>query len=162
MRLIFDASVIIRMAFFADSHAKEAFSLINTKGITLLMCSQIEEDWTAGFCGVYAEIAKKNQALDIRKMVKSIWGLGPYIIRAEKISLGVIADYSLDPGDNKYIQCAIDGNADYILSQDGDHLLALNNSIPNSKGEKIQIVSPWQFLLQYRMKGKGVRVSNFK
>lgn len=162
MRVVFDASVIMRMAFFSDVHAREAISIIESGAGTLVMCPEIREDWMAGFCKVYAKITEKGHRLQIRKLAQSMLGLGVLMERGQKVTLGVVADYSPDPGDNKYIQCAIDGNADYIISQDGEHLIALTNTIPNAMGNLIQVVSPFQFVAEFKLQSRGFRVSNLR
>jgi predicted nucleic acid-binding protein len=162
MRVVFDASVIMRMAFFSDNYAREAISIVEKGAATLVMCPEIHEDWMAGFCKVYAKTIEKGHRLQIRKLIQCVLGLGSLIERGQTVALGVMADYSPDPGDNKYIQCAIDGNADYIISQDGEHLIALTNTIPNAEGKLIQVVSPFQFMAEYKLQGRGYRVSNLR
>ena len=51
-----------------------------------------------------------------------------------------------DPEDDKFIWCAIEGNADIIVSADKD-LLNLNGSsqLKNKKGKSIQVLSPEDF-----------------
>ena len=52
-----------------------------------------------------------------------------------KLSLSVVAD---DPADNRYVECAVEGEADYLVSGDG-HLLKLGAY------ENILILRPREF-----------------
>lgn len=74
-------------------------------------------------------------------------GRGPYVIA--------------DPSDDKFIICAIDGNADYIVTMDGTHLLdyfrGLKEPLRNSAGTEIRALSPFQFV-NYPLRGKSPRV----
>jgi putative PIN family toxin of toxin-antitoxin system len=53
------------------------------------------------------------------------------------ISLDIVHD---DPSDNKVIECALAGNAHYIVTGDRNHLL------PLKKYKNIKIISPAEFL----------------
>lgn len=65
-------------------------------------------------------------------------GRGPFIVN--------------DPSDDKFILCAIDGNADFIVTMDGGHVMAFFKSLTqpllNSIGEPITALSPYQFMTQ--------------
>ena len=60
------------------------------------------------------------------------------IIVYPKIKINLVKD---DPDDNKFIEAAITGNAEYIISQD-KHLLRIK------KYKEIKILSPEQFLIK--------------
>jgi len=49
-----------------------------------------------------------------------------------------------DPPDNKFLECAVEAKADYLISGDNKHLLPLNNF------EGIKIISPSEFLKLYQ------------
>ncbi len=53
------------------------------------------------------------------------------------ISIDIVQD---DPSDNKVIECALAGNAHYIVTGDRNHLL------PLKKYKKIKFISPAEFL----------------
>ena len=48
-----------------------------------------------------------------------------------------------DPGDNKFLSCAVEGNAHYIVTGDG-YLLKLMSF------QGIQIITPKQFLIEFQ------------
>ncbi len=58
------------------------------------------------------------------------------ILAPGKLSLSIIAD---DPSDNRYVECAVEGKADYLVSGD-DHLLRLGAY------EDVRIVTPREFV----------------
>ena len=59
-------------------------------------------------------------------------------------TLDVIAE---DPSDNRYLECAVEGDADYIVSAD-QHLLQL------AAYEKIRVLTPSEFLTVFARRRK--------
>ncbi|KKK76079.1 hypothetical protein LCGC14_2867280 [marine sediment metagenome] len=49
-----------------------------------------------------------------------------------------------DPPDNKFLECAVEAKADYLISGDNKHLLPLKNF------QGIRIISPSEFLKLYQ------------
>ena len=87
-------------------------------------------------CLAYPRVRKyltaTNEELDV--WVTAL-GLVADIVKGEKL-LNVVAD---DPGDDKYLAAAVNGNADYLVSGDR-HLLDIREY------EGIRIVTPRRFL----------------
>lgn len=61
-------------------------------------------------------------------------------LTAGDLTLDVITD---DPSDNRYLECTVEGRADYVVSGD-EHLLKLREY------ERIRIVRPAEFLRALR------------
>lgn len=57
-----------------------------------------------------------------------------------------------DPSDDKLINLAIDGNADYIISINTDVFEKIN--VKNKKGKEIVAISPYQFINTYNLKSR--------
>src|SRR5262249_377254 len=79
---------------------------------------------------------KKRHGLPEKEIEAFLAHLIPLgVITPGRLSLSVVAD---DPTDDRYIECAVEGGADYIVSGDA-HLLRLR------RYEDIQIVTPKEF-----------------
>ena len=88
------------------------------------------------------------EALSKRTPVEiTVKGRGPYIID--------------DPSDDKFIICAIDGDADFIVTMDGTHIMnyfySRSEPVRNSAGGEIRALSPFQFV-NFPLRGKAPRV----
>jgi hypothetical protein len=84
----------------------------------------------------YPKIAKRHRWSEprIRVFVEDLSRLA--ILTPGVKTLSVIKD---DPSDNRYLECAVEGEADYIVSGD-EHLLSLENF------QGIEILTPRAFL----------------
>ena len=63
------------------------------------------------------------------------------ILANPKLKINVIKE---DPPDNKFLECAVEAKADYLISGDKEHLLPLKNF------QGIKIISPSEFLELYQ------------
>ena len=70
-------------------------------------------------------------------------GLNPIISLATIVSPGIRVDTSVDPPDNRILECALESKSDVIVTGD-DHLLRLGTF------ENIPIVTPRDFLEMLR------------
>ncbi len=129
MKVILDTNVIVSGIFWKGTSEKVLYALANGK-FKLVISS-----------GIITEIIKTLMNFKIRLSFEEIllW-LSILLWKAELVEpeerVDVIKD---DPDDNKFIEAAIEGNADYIVSQD-KHLL----NIKEYKG--IKIILPEDFL----------------
>ena len=63
------------------------------------------------------------------------------VLANSKLKINVIEE---DPPDNKFLQCAVEAKADYLISGDNKHLLPLKNF------QGIKIITPGEFLKLYQ------------
>jgi hypothetical protein len=63
------------------------------------------------------------------------------ILANSKLKVNVIKE---DPSDNKFLECAVEAKADYLISGDNEHLLPLRNF------QGIKIISASEFLKLYQ------------
>ena len=162
MRIVLDACVLAKMVFFGDTWAKEVLTLARNSFVHIVSCTEIENDWGSGFCQVYMRVLKSRNLNTLHQFAQSAKCMIEICELAEMTTLGVIAPYSIDPGDNKYVQCAVDGNAKYIITYDGDHLIALSDKIQNAKNEIIRIMSPYQFINEYKLLNSKFKIGSLR
>lgn len=133
IRITVDTNILISATFWHGSSEK-IIDKVENKEITLVLSEPILEEYYKVLN--YDEIKEKikNKGLEMKQSVLRISTISEIIDIKSKIDL--IKD---DPSDNKFIECAIDGKADYIISKD-NHLLRFKEY----KG--IKIITPEEFL----------------
>ena len=132
MRVVLDTNVIISGTFWAGASSK-IIKLVEVGKIKLILSTAIVEE--------YEEILNSDEIKEKvghheerTSAIHKILQIGTLIGPVER--LAIIHD---DPDDNKFIEAAISGNAQFIISQD-KHLLNLKAY------EGISIITPEQFL----------------
>jgi len=114
LRVVPDINVLVS-AFISKGNPHRIFRKCERKEIRLIVSDEILEE----FGGV---IRREKFGLDEGRIdrVVSIVRKSVEVIKSET-TLNIIKD---DPSDNKILECAVSGKADYIISGD-KHLLAL-------------------------------------
>ncbi|MFH1259656.1 MAG: putative toxin-antitoxin system toxin component, PIN family [Elusimicrobiota bacterium] len=132
-RIILDTNITIS-AFFWGGHPRAIINLVKEEKIMLLTSLQIE----AEFIRVLSYVKFGLLPAEIIPIVNN---LRRYTVFVEvKSKINVIKQ---DPTDNIFIECAFDGNADYIISGDS-HLLDIGDY------KNIQIIRAKDFLTKER------------
>ena len=129
MKIVLDANIFIS-AFFWGGNPRAVLERVINKSDDLLITKEILDE-------IEDVIGRPKFHVDrdaIEYFIKSIEETGTKIIPKKQI-----INASRDKTDNKYIECAIAGNADYIISGD-IHLLEIK------KCRTIKIVSARDYL----------------
>jgi len=134
MRVVVDTNVLISGTFWKGDSAK-IVSLVEEGKITLILSSEIIAEYNKVMD--YDEIKQKvGHHHERAQAVQKLMQIG--MIVTPKKSINIIKE---DPDDNKFIETAVAGKADVIVSQD-NHLLKLKNY------ENMKILTPLEFLKQ--------------
>jgi uncharacterized protein len=115
-RLVLDANVIVSSVLSAHGRASQAFDLAISTGIVLMSddtFAELSEVLLRSKFDKYSNRAKRETFLD------ELLGL------VEFVEITVQIDECRDPKDNKYLELAISGKADSVVTGDED-LLALH------------------------------------
>lgn len=64
-----------------------------------------------------------------------------------------------DNSDNKFIDCAIDGNISYIISEDGHLSSDLSEVIKETYKHTVEILSAYQFITRVLLTGKFISIT---
>jgi len=112
-KIVADTNIIVS-AFGWDGPQRELFKLITKGSVILLISRPIFEELhrVVDYPRLRLSVATKNRILD------HILELGRFVSVSSRIEI------SQDKDDDKFIECAVDGQADYIISGD-KHLLNL-------------------------------------
>jgi len=115
-KFVIDTNVLVSAVIFAKSNPRRTLDKVQTLGILLMSESvfdEIEEVLMRSKFDKYTSIEKRQKFLKkLRKIVK-------FVEIREKIL------ECRDPDDNKYLELAVNGGAEYIITGDQD-LLVLN------------------------------------
>jgi putative PIN family toxin of toxin-antitoxin system len=76
----------------------------------------------------------------IREGCEPLWEIATFVETTTRLNI-----VTADPDDNRILECAVDGQADIIVTGD-DHLLRLNRSPRHLPIDRIRILIPRQFL----------------
>lgn len=140
MKVVLDANVIVS-AFISsrgaprqivDQWRAEAFQLLTSEAI-LLEVSRVLR---------YPKIAALHRLTEteLREFLTLLREESAIVITTETLAV------SPDETDNRYLECAVAGSADYLVTGDKRHLL------PLTKYRGVWIVSPTTFLVALQLK----------
>lgn len=137
-RIVLDTNVLISGTFWSGDSAK-ILRLVEKGEITLITSSEIIAEYNRI---LYCDEIKAKVDLHDKKAqaVQKITQLAIFVEPFEK--LHIVKD---DPDDNKFIEAAVEGNAEYIVSKD-NHLLKLKNY------KNVKIVTPEEFTREQEKK----------
>jgi len=126
-KIVLDTNIIIS-SFFGGNPAK-ILNLFEDELITVIISTDIFSEFKRV---LLRQFENCSEVLTILKL---------FLEKAElvtpKITVSII---EADPSDNKFLECALAGKADFIISGDQKHLLPLKSF------QNIPILSPKQFL----------------
>ena len=134
-RIVLDTNIIIS-ALFWKGYPRKVYELVRTGKVIIVSC----EEMMVEFIRVlgYSRFGLAPQ--EILPLVNNVRKNSHFVELKTKI-----AAIEEDPTDNIFLACAIDGEADYIISGD-HHLLDLGSY------EGVQIVRPKDFLIEKRLR----------
>lgn len=117
IRAVLDANVFVSAVITATGNPARIFDAWHAGQIDLVVSPDILDELERVLH--YPRIAKRNRlsAERIRGFIEDLARLA--ILTPGKLRLAVIEE---DPSDNRYLECAVEGEAEYIVSGD-QHLL---------------------------------------
>lgn len=131
MKIVIDTNVVISVAFFGGIPRKVLQSAVEEKIIVCANDLIVEE---------YEEIKEEMIQLKKGKLRDNIFDL--YLSKIKMVDAVAEVDVCRDPDDNKFIACAIDAQAIFVVSGDKD-LLAVEHY------DAIEIVTAKDFYARY-------------
>ncbi|MCG2686410.1 putative toxin-antitoxin system toxin component, PIN family [Candidatus Parcubacteria bacterium] len=131
MRVILDANIIVSLLLTRGETIASIFDSWDGKKFDLLTSEKILEEITAVLG--YEKIKTLIDPVERDALLEKVK------LQAELVEATAELDVVRDPRDNKYLECALDGNADFVVSGD-KHLLALK------RYGTIEILTPREFV----------------
>jgi uncharacterized protein len=141
MRVVLDANVIVSAVINPQGAPAQVFDAWRAERFQLLLSQAILEE--VGRALRYPKVAVYHGWTEerLRTWLEDLAHLA--LMTPGTLSIAVIQD---DPSDNRYLECAVEGEAEYLVS--GDRVLIAMGTF-----QGIQILSPHAFLEILRTEG---------
>jgi len=133
LRLVYDTNIIISALLFEGSKPSKAFDIGINQGAILFSSSTFTE---------LEEVLSRNKFDQYISHEERKQFLTSFILYSKPVEINETISACRDPQDNKFLELAVCGKADFIISGDED-LLVLNPF------RKIKILTPDSFLKMY-------------
>lgn len=133
MKIVFDTNVIVSALLIKSSNSRFAYEKVISSGKILASLPTLEE--------LIEVLCRKKFSKYISLSDRNIF-ISEFSLLAEIIEVNQKLNVCRDPKDNKFLELAISGNADCVVTKDKD-LLVLDPF------RKISILSPDVFLKRY-------------
>lgn len=151
MRVVVDTNVFINGIFRGDEYCKAVFKLKSANKISFVMNKEMQNELIFTFYNILIEAFKRKKSnikeLDILPLVAT---LSKCLWQVEEIDHIINTNYCVeDKSDNKFIDCCIDGNVEYLITSD-QHINSQQQILKKEHG--IEVLSPFQFYTKYKMK----------
>lgn len=150
MRIVVDTNVFIDGIFKGDNFCKAIFRLKNLNKITFVMNKEMQNELLVTFGNILmvaVERLENNKEFNIFPLMAS---LSKCLWQVEEIDHIINTNYCVDDkSDNKFVDCCIDGNVQYLITQDM-HINSIGATL--KKDYNIEVLSPMQFYTKYKMK----------
>ena len=131
MKVVLDSNVFISNLHFGGAISK-LFEAVQEKKVTVCVSKEIVDEVIQKLETKFKW--DKNELLEAEELVSTI---GENVVPSSQITV-----IKADPTDNKILSCALEAQADYIVTGDKKHIL------PLKKFKGIPILSPRDFLSQ--------------
>lgn len=145
--VVVDTNVYIHALFHNDRWCREVLNREYNGEIKIAMNIDTYAELS------YIIYAHANKFSTKPEKLYKIYGLlGSIFWRMKLVPKITFSDLCEDHSDNKFIDCLIDGDADYIVTHDGNHLLGLEDVIEKRYKKKTKILSAYQFINELNLK----------
>jgi len=133
MKITVDTNILVSSTFWSGD-SDRILEKVEKKEIELVLSEEIISEFLKVLD--YEEIQNKikNKNLEMRRTIEKIVSISTIVEPKEKLSI-----IKEDPDDDIILECAVEGNVDYIISKD-KHLL----KIENFRG--IKVIKPEELL----------------
>ena len=148
MRIVVDTNVFINGLFKGDSFAKAIFNLKSLNKVSFVMNKEMQNELLVTFGNILMEAIDRIDNKKKFNPFSLMAALSKCLWQVEEIDHIIYTDYCQDDkSDNKFIDCCIDGNVKYLITQD-DHIGSVSEQL--KKDYDIEVLSPFQFYTKYK------------
>jgi putative PIN family toxin of toxin-antitoxin system len=150
MRVVVDTNVFINGIFKQDEFSKAIFNLKSLNKISFVMNKEMQNELLVTFGDILIEAINRTKGKDSFKIFPLMAALSKCLWQVEEIDHIINTDYCKDDySDNKFVDCCIDGDVKYLITQD-QHINSISNVL--EKEHNIEVLSPFQFYTKYKSK----------
>ncbi len=148
MDIVVDTNVFINGIFKNDEFCRAIFNLKAANKITFVMNQKMQDELLVTFSSILLEAFKRKKDEEVQmKLIPLMASLSKCLWQVKQIDHIINTNYcEEDKSDNKFIDCCIDGNVKYLITQDR-HINSVANKLKKEKD--IEVLSPFQFYTKY-------------
>ena len=151
IKVVVDTNIFINGIFKQDEFAQAIFQLKSANKICFVMNREMQNELLVTFSTILLEAykKKKKKGEEVGIIPLSV-SLSKCLWQVREVDHIIHTNYcEEDKSDNKFIDCCIDDNVKYLITQD-QHI----NSVADDIREKyqIEVLSPFQFYTKYKTK----------
>lgn len=143
-----DTNVFINGIFKGDTYCKAIFTLKSLNKVSFVMNKEMQDELLITFGDILIDAFKrinKDKEFNIFRLMAT---LSKCLWQVEEIDHILNTNYCMeDNSDNKFIDCCIDGNVHYLITQD-QHINNISQEIKQK--HNIEVLSPFQFYNKYQ------------
>lgn len=143
IQVVVDTNVFIKAIFHRDKSSKELFRLKSNESIRFVMNKDMQNELLVTFFNIMSRLLNKKDYSNVSMLAmllsSSLW-------QVKEIDHISHTNHCEDKDDDKFIDCAIDGDVKYIITYD-EHLLSLSEFLDINY--HITVLSPYQFCEQF-------------
>ncbi|MGL4654728.1 MAG: putative toxin-antitoxin system toxin component, PIN family [Sarcina sp.] len=143
MRVVLDTNVFIEAFFSSDENCSLILRAEHDGEINLIMSSKMHEELLRIINKLIHELEfTSSETFEVFKL------LSRALLRTENITPKKRFTKCEDKDDNIFFDCAIEGNANFIVSRDKHlHDVQKKHTLKNSKNEAIKVLYPDEFIM---------------
>lgn len=146
-RVVVDTNVFINGIFKNDEFCRTIFKLKSLNKITFVMNKEMQNELLFTFAQILLEIHEKINSNKIN-IIPLMATLSKCLWQVEEIDHIINTNYCIeDQSDNKFVDCCIDGNVKYLITQD-KHINSISENL--KKEHNIHVFSPMQFYTSFK------------
>ncbi len=151
MDIVVDTNVFINGIFKNDEFCRTIFNLKAMNKVTFVMNQKMQAELLVTFANILLEAYEKKKDKNGNiKVIPLMASLSKCLWQVREIDHIINTNYcEEDKSDNKFIDCCIDGNVKYLITQD-KHINSVSDKL--RKERNIEVLSPLQFYTKYRTK----------
>lgn len=150
MKVVVDTNVFIDGLFKNDDFCRAIFRLKSLNKITFVMNKEMQNELLIAFGDILMEAIKRSDKSKKFNIFPLMAGLSKCLWQVEEIDHVIKTSYCIeDESDNKFIDCCIDGDVHYLITQD-NHIGSVSEQL--KKDYNIEVLSPFQFYTKYTTK----------
>lgn len=151
IRVVVDTNVFINGIFKGDKFSQAIFQLKNANKIIFVMNKEMQDELLITFANILLEAfkrrGKKGEEINLIPLSAS---LSRCLWQVEEVDHIIHTAYCKDDkSDNKFIDCCIDSDVKYLITQD-KHINSVAEII--KKDNDIEVLSPFQFYAKFKGK----------
>lgn len=149
MDIVVDTNVFVNGIFKSDEFCRAIFNLKSTNKVSFVMNQKMQDELLITFANILLEAYKKNGDKDGNiKVIPLMASLSKCLWQVKEIDHIISTNYcEEDKSDNKFIDCCIDGEVKYLITQDM-HINSVADKLFKDRG--IEVLSPMQFYTKYK------------